>query len=109
MASIGNPEIMLVDVRPFNHPILFIRSHLVAEQVSKQTKLMPYSVGKSPTMEFVTPITGPNSIITLSVSDAQSFPHKIRCSQCSRDTSGRTCASVSTPVSPLSTSSPFCP
>ncbi|KAH6695156.1 cytochrome P450 52A11 [Plectosphaerella plurivora] len=66
MASIGNPEIMLVDVRPFNHPILFIRSHLVAEQVTKQTKLMPYSVGKSPTMEFVTPITGENSIITSS-------------------------------------------
>ncbi|CRJ80702.1 hypothetical protein BN1723_006532 [Verticillium longisporum] len=63
--SIGNPEVMLLDIRPFNHPILFIRTHEVAEQVSKQTKAFPYSFGKPTTMDFLEPLIGPSAIIRI--------------------------------------------
>lgn len=70
--SIGNPDIMFIDVRPFNLPLLFVRTADVAEQISRQTKALPYSTGKSPTFSFLYPLIGRNSII---ISDVRSMLH----------------------------------
>ncbi|KAK1982998.1 cytochrome P450 52A11 [Colletotrichum cereale] len=62
--SIGNPPIMLFDFRPAMHrPMVVIRSHEIAEQVSRQSKMWPYSTPKSDTMVYLTPLLGERSII----------------------------------------------
>lgn len=66
--SIGNPEIMLYDLRPVSRPLLLIRSHGIAEQVSRQSKLWPYSAPKSDTMLYLTPLLGEKSIVMAQVS-----------------------------------------
>ncbi|ROT42381.1 cytochrome P450 52A11 [Sodiomyces alkalinus F11] len=63
LKSIGNPDVMVLDVRPFNRPILVIRDADIAEQVSKQTKAWPYSIPKNHRMGFLGPLIGSQSII----------------------------------------------
>ncbi|KAK2025836.1 cytochrome P450 52A11 [Colletotrichum zoysiae] len=63
MESIGNPPVMLFDLRPAIRPMLLIRSHEIAEQVSRQSKMWPYSAPKSDTMLPLTPLFGPKSIV----------------------------------------------
>ncbi|KZL79216.1 cytochrome p450 52a11 [Colletotrichum incanum] len=61
--SIGNPPIMLFDLRPVSRPLLLIRTHGIAEQVSRQSKMWPYSTPKSDTMLYLTPLLGERSIV----------------------------------------------
>ncbi len=48
--AMGDPPIMLLDVRPLALPTAVIASHEVAEQISRATRSHPYSAPKSPTM-----------------------------------------------------------
>ncbi|KAI8158648.1 putative sterigmatocystin biosynthesis P450 monooxygenase stcS [Colletotrichum sp. SAR 10_70] len=43
--------------------MLLIRSHYVAEQVSRQSKMWPYSTPKSDTMAYLWPLVGKKSIV----------------------------------------------
>ncbi|RJE25349.1 Cytochrome p450 [Aspergillus sclerotialis] len=62
---LGNPPVYLLDVRPAqSYPIGILCNHEVAEQVSRATKALPYSMDKSPTMDFMEPLTGPSSVLT---------------------------------------------
>ncbi|KAK1965842.1 cytochrome P450 52A11 [Colletotrichum sublineola] len=61
--SIGNPPIMFLDLRPAMRPMILIRSHEMAEQVSRQSKMWPYSTPKSDTMMYLIPLLGERSII----------------------------------------------
>lgn len=63
LEEIGNPPIMLLDLRPVSRPLLVIRSHEIAEQVSRQSKMWPYSAPKSDTMMYLTPLLGEKSIV----------------------------------------------
>ncbi|KAF4820722.1 putative sterigmatocystin biosynthesis P450 monooxygenase stcS [Colletotrichum siamense] len=54
---------MLYDLRPISRPMLLIRSHYVAEQVSRQSKMWPYSTPKSDTMAYLWPLVGKKSIV----------------------------------------------
>jgi cytochrome P450 len=64
-ASIGDPSVMFIDFRPFSHPGLLIRSHDVAEQLSRGSKLYPWSVPKYATQHGqMVPVIGKHSIIT---------------------------------------------
>jgi len=60
--SIGNPPVMLLDTRPVMRAMLLIRSHEIAEQVSRQSKTWPYSTPKSDTMRNLAPLLGERSI-----------------------------------------------
>lgn len=62
-ASIGRPPVMLVDLRPINPPMALICGHDIAEQISKSTKLFPFSPPKSPTLSHMIPIIGSTSIL----------------------------------------------
>lgn len=61
---LGNPPLFLLDLRPIQRPLVIVCSHEVAEQVSKSTKELPYSVPKSPTIKALEPLLGPNSILS---------------------------------------------
>ncbi|KAK4184333.1 putative sterigmatocystin biosynthesis P450 monooxygenase stcS [Podospora australis] len=63
--DLGSPPIMLLDTRPiFQYPMVVISSHEVAEQVSKSSKLFPWSTPKSPTFSEFVHLIGPRSILT---------------------------------------------
>ncbi|KAK3938018.1 putative sterigmatocystin biosynthesis P450 monooxygenase stcS [Diplogelasinospora grovesii] len=62
--ELGNPSVFVVDLRPVGHPMAVITSHDVAEQVSRATKLFPWSTPKSPTMGSLVHLIGPRSILT---------------------------------------------
>lgn len=47
----GKPDVLFMDMRPLQYPVLLVCSHEIAEQVSKSTKTQPYSVTKSPTIQ----------------------------------------------------------
>ncbi|PVH95710.1 cytochrome P450 [Periconia macrospinosa] len=61
----GCPQIMFFDLRPVTPPMTLIVSHDVAEQVSRITKMHPWSVTKSPTMQDLIGIVGEKSILLL--------------------------------------------
>lgn len=73
---LGRPPIMLLDNWPVVAPMVVIASHEVAEQVSKPSKYFPqYSAPKSPSVDHIISLIGPNSILFKQVnnSPAQSF------------------------------------
>jgi cytochrome P450 len=51
LIAAGRPEIFFLDLRPVNYAMTVIASHEAAEQISRTTKLHPYSVTKSPTLQ----------------------------------------------------------
>ena len=51
MKNSGYPQMLFLDLRPVNFPIVFVASHEIAEQITRVTKLNPESVPKSPTMQ----------------------------------------------------------
>ncbi|GKZ18947.1 hypothetical protein AbraIFM66951_001907 [Aspergillus brasiliensis] len=61
---LGNPPLMLFDLRPVQYRLCVVGSHEVAEQISRSTKSFPYSMQKSPTMGAFEPLLGPHSIVT---------------------------------------------
>ncbi|KAH6691411.1 cytochrome P450 52A11 [Plectosphaerella plurivora] len=64
--DLGNPEIFYSDLRPILPPMLTIRSHAVAEQISKQSKLLPYGAPKLAKFDHLDPLVGQHSIILMS-------------------------------------------
>jgi len=53
--------------------MIVIASHEIAEQISRTTKMFPYSVTKSPTMAEIEGLIGKKSLIRAEVSDALPF------------------------------------
>jgi hypothetical protein len=61
----GYPQMLFLDLRPVNYPMVFVASHDIAEQISRITKLNPESVPKSPTVQqSYRRLIGANSIIS---------------------------------------------
>ncbi|RAH60890.1 cytochrome P450 monooxygenase [Aspergillus piperis CBS 112811] len=61
---LGNPPLILYDLRPVQFRLCVVGSHEVAEQIARSSKSFPYSMKKSPTMGALEPLLGPHSIIT---------------------------------------------
>ncbi|KAI1394798.1 cytochrome P450 [Hypoxylon fuscum] len=62
--ALGQPPLMFADLRPFGPPMVIVRSHHVAEQISKPSKLYPYSLPKMPQVYgHMVHVTGPTSIL----------------------------------------------
>ncbi|KAI8954382.1 cytochrome P450 [Xylaria longipes] len=63
--DLGRPPLMLMDLRPFGPPMVIVRSHEVAEQVSKPYKQFTYSLPKVPQVYgHIIHVTGPTSILS---------------------------------------------
>ncbi|KAF2104605.1 cytochrome P450 52A11 [Rhizodiscina lignyota] len=60
----GSPPLIFLDMRPVHYNVVVIRSHIIAEQLSRVSKNYPYSTPKSPTMGDLQPIIGEHSIIS---------------------------------------------
>ncbi len=67
--GLGKPPFFLLDLRPVNYMMLVVTNHEVAEQITKASKMFPYSVTKSPSMKALAELVGPESIIMAGVSD----------------------------------------
>lgn len=65
--ELGNPPVMFLDLRPAAYPMIVVNSNEVAEQVSRVSKLFPWSTPKSPTLSSLVRITGPSSILVRQV------------------------------------------
>ncbi|GAB1309801.1 Sterigmatocystin biosynthesis P450 monooxygenase stcS [Madurella fahalii] len=62
--TLGRPPLMFVDTRPLGSPMVIVRSHEIAEQISKASKLFPYSLPKTPRVYgHMVHVTGPTSIL----------------------------------------------
>ncbi|KAI1446943.1 cytochrome P450 [Annulohypoxylon stygium] len=62
--ALGRPGLMFLDLRPFGPPMVVVRSHEVAEQVSKASKSLPYSLPKMPSVYgHMVHVTGRTSIL----------------------------------------------
>jgi hypothetical protein len=65
MKTSDSPQMLFLDLRPVNYPMVIVASHDIAEQISRVTKLNPESVPKSPTMQQgYRRLIGANSIIS---------------------------------------------
>ncbi|KAL2864274.1 cytochrome P450 [Aspergillus lucknowensis] len=62
--QLNHPPLFVVDLRPVLHVICVICSHEVAEQISRSTKALPYSVPKGNSMDIFMPLMGPNSLLS---------------------------------------------
>jgi cytochrome P450 len=63
--SLGRPPMFLLDLRPVSYRILIVTSHEVAEQISRSSKLFPWSVTKSPTIRDQQQVFGHQSMLAL--------------------------------------------
>ncbi|KAF2280766.1 cytochrome P450 [Westerdykella ornata] len=61
--SAGRPDILVLDMRPLSYGMTVVTSHDVAEQISKATKMYPYSVTKSPTLRQYERLIGKQSLL----------------------------------------------
>ncbi|KID95371.1 Cytochrome P450, partial [Metarhizium majus ARSEF 297] len=61
--ALGKPPIMLLDNWPIVPPMVVVANHEVAEQVSRSSADFPYSVMKSPSVDRIVDLIGPNSIL----------------------------------------------
>ncbi|KAH6847013.1 cytochrome P450 [Chaetomium sp. MPI-CAGE-AT-0009] len=61
--DLGNPPIMLLDLRPVTYPMVLVNSHEIAEQISRVSKLFAWSTPKSPTMGALVRLIGPESVL----------------------------------------------
>jgi cytochrome P450 len=61
--QLGRPGIFLVDTRPISWALLVIGDHQLAEQVSKSSKLQPWSTPKSPTVQDINHVIGNQSLL----------------------------------------------
>ncbi|EMR71667.1 putative cytochrome p450 protein [Eutypa lata UCREL1] len=60
--TLGRPQLMLVDLRPVNRPMVLVTSHDIAEQVSKSSKLFPTSVPKAD-LRYLEHLIGSTSVL----------------------------------------------
>ncbi|KAI1259185.1 cytochrome P450 [Xylariaceae sp. FL1019] len=62
--ALGQPPLMLMDLRPFGPAMVVIRSHELAEQVAKAYRHLPYSLPKMPEVYgHMVHVTGPTTIL----------------------------------------------
>lgn len=61
--DMGNPSVMVLDLRPMGHVMGIITNHEVAEQISRASKTFPWSTPKSPTLLELTHLTGTESLL----------------------------------------------
>jgi cytochrome P450 len=61
--DLGNPPVFMLDLRPVAFPMCVIASHEAAEQISRASKLFPWSTPKSPTVHTLVPLIGRRSIL----------------------------------------------
>ncbi|KAI0003480.1 cytochrome P450 [Xylariaceae sp. FL0662B] len=62
--ALGRPPLHFVDLRPFGPAMVLVRSHEVAEQISKSSKVFPYSPPKMPEVYgHMVHVNGPTSIL----------------------------------------------
>lgn len=61
--SIGRPPVMLMDLRPLSWALLIIANHEVAEQITRASKLLPWSAPKSPAAQLWPWVLGHRSIL----------------------------------------------
>lgn len=67
--ALGRPPLMFLDLRPVGPPMVVVRSHEVAEQISKPFNGFPYGLPKMPSVYgHMKNVTGPTSILPASVS-----------------------------------------
>ncbi|KAF1950714.1 cytochrome P450 [Byssothecium circinans] len=61
----GYPQFNFYDIRPFTpSPMVVVASHDIAEQITKVSKIHPWSVTKSPTMSELFDLIGPKSMLS---------------------------------------------
>jgi hypothetical protein len=65
--DMGNPSVMVLDLRPMGHAMGIITNHEVAEQISRASKTFPWSTPKSPTLLELTHLTGTESLLNKEV------------------------------------------
>ncbi|KAI1122174.1 cytochrome P450 [Nemania abortiva] len=61
--ALGRPPLMLLDNWPIVKPLAVVASHDIAEQVSRSSNALKYSVPKAPTVERIADLFGHNSIL----------------------------------------------
>jgi hypothetical protein len=67
---LGQPPLMLVDLRPVGSPMIIVKSHEVAEQVAKSTKAFPQSLPKTPAVYgHMEHVICPSSILSADASN----------------------------------------
>lgn len=66
--DLGNPPLVLLDLRPVNYPMVLVTSHEVAEQISRVSPSQPWSAPKSPTLSGLVRLIGADSILMRQVS-----------------------------------------
>lgn len=74
--TLGKPPIMLVDNWPIVPPMVIVASHEVAEQISRSSKDFQYSAPKSPSVDRIMDLIGPNSILFKQVRLIPSLPRQ---------------------------------
>jgi hypothetical protein len=77
--ELGRPGIFFVDTRPVSWPMLLIGDHQMAEQLSKATKLQPWSTPKSPTVQDIIHVIGSKSLLTQEVGHRLAFSWANEC------------------------------
>lgn len=65
--ELGNPSVMAVDNWPIVPPLVYIRSHDIAEQVTRTSTQFPYSTPKADSIERLSHLLGENSILQMEV------------------------------------------
>ena len=71
----------MLDIRPLNYAMAIIGDHEVAEQVSRASKIFPYSLPKSPTMTYIDPLVGHHSLVSIQVGNFSAGPlFRVACS-----------------------------
>lgn len=71
--ALGKPPFFLVDNRPIVPPMIIVASHEVAEQISRPSKDFPYSVTKSSSVDRISDLIGPSSILLKQVNPLSCF------------------------------------
>ncbi|KAM5377897.1 hypothetical protein ACJZ2D_004801 [Fusarium nematophilum] len=62
--ALGRPPLLLVDMRPVSKPVALTTIHVIAEQVSKSSSLVPWSPPKTPNIVDLIHLIGPHSILS---------------------------------------------
>lgn len=63
----GRPPLFLIDNWPIIPAMIVIANHDVAEQITRPTAHFPYGLVKSPSVERMSAIIGPKSILSKNV------------------------------------------
>lgn len=63
----GNPELIFMDLRPVQYPVVVVASCEVAEQITKASPRWSSSTPKSPTLSQIWDLTGKTSLVFVEV------------------------------------------